>query len=116
MFNDFSNDSHYLAPEWLARLLLEKGYSLRAVFRIEHRVTAIVHYLFVLEDGRCICDCCMPMNMGIPCRHYWAAWQAGAVFFHISLVSKRYIRPIVAMHIDYSFIGGSKILTFRRQT
>ncbi|KAJ6501349.1 hypothetical protein DFH09DRAFT_944711 [Mycena vulgaris] len=49
------------------------------------------YYLAVLPDGRYICNCCMPLNLGIPCRHYYHAWiNVQGLPFHISLIWPRW--------------------------
>ncbi|KAJ6560632.1 hypothetical protein DFH09DRAFT_1083506 [Mycena vulgaris] len=50
-----------------------------------------VHQLAVLPDGRYICNCCMPLNLGIPCQHYFHAWiDVQGLPFHISLIQPRW--------------------------
>ncbi|KAE9386417.1 hypothetical protein BT96DRAFT_839265, partial [Gymnopus androsaceus JB14] len=33
------------------------------------------HYVIVHTDGCVICNCCMGLNLGIPCRHYFQLFQ-----------------------------------------
>ena len=49
--------------------------------------------LAVLPDNRYVCDCCMGLNLGIPCRHYFqplTVVKAKGLWFHIGLVRARY--------------------------
>ncbi|KAJ6543270.1 hypothetical protein DFH09DRAFT_1088967 [Mycena vulgaris] len=50
-----------------------------------------IHYLALLPDGRYICNCCMPLNLGIACQHYFHAWiDVQGLPFHISLIPPRW--------------------------
>ncbi|KAF7344160.1 SF3b1 domain-containing protein [Mycena venus] len=58
---------------------------------------ALGHFLdneawsYILSDGRYVCDCCMPSNLGIPCRHYFRIWvDVQNMPFHISLIRPRW--------------------------
>ncbi|KAJ7790346.1 hypothetical protein B0H14DRAFT_2396491, partial [Mycena olivaceomarginata] len=38
-----------------------------------------------------VCDCCMPSNLGVPCRHYFRIWiDVQNMPFHISLIRPRW--------------------------
>lgn len=71
---------------------MKRGLVVRHLLRIRHTSSGSIHYLAVLPDGRYICNCCMPLNLGIPCRHYFRAWiDVQGLPFHISLIRPRYV-------------------------
>ncbi|KAJ7301093.1 hypothetical protein DFH08DRAFT_646519, partial [Mycena albidolilacea] len=58
---------------------------------VKHESTGVVHYIAVLPDGHYVCDCCMPSNLGVPCRHYFCIWiDVQNMPFHISLIRPRW--------------------------
>ncbi|KAF9058962.1 hypothetical protein BDP27DRAFT_1201345, partial [Rhodocollybia butyracea] len=69
--NDFTNDKAYISTRWIIRLVLKQKLQIRHIFRVKRLAGITTHYLVVLKDGRAICDCCMQLNLGIPCRHYF---------------------------------------------
>ncbi|KAJ7696118.1 hypothetical protein B0H14DRAFT_3658069 [Mycena olivaceomarginata] len=76
MLNTFNNDKAHISVKWLIQL---------------HESTGASHYIAILLDGRYICDCCMPSNLGIPCRHFFRAWiDVQNLPFHISLIRPRW--------------------------
>ncbi|KAJ7159151.1 hypothetical protein C8R43DRAFT_861126, partial [Mycena crocata] len=85
--NTFENDKAHISVKWLIALVTKRGLAVRHLLRIMHESTGASHYLAVLPDGRYVCDCCMPSNLGIPCRHYFRAWvDVQNLPFHISLI------------------------------
>ncbi|KAF9488056.1 hypothetical protein BDN71DRAFT_1367621, partial [Pleurotus eryngii] len=85
--NTFQNDSAYISTQFLLRLITGRGYNVKHLFRIQHIATKAMHILVVLTDGRYICDCCMGMNLGIPCRHFWCAMtHIQSLGFHIGMI------------------------------
>ncbi|KAJ6623226.1 hypothetical protein B0H10DRAFT_2162542 [Mycena sp. CBHHK59/15] len=77
----------------------ERGLSVRHLLLVTHESTGAVHYVAILSDGRYVCDCCMPSNLGIPCRHYFPIWvDVQNLPFNISL-----IRPRKVWYQDPSF-------------
>jgi hypothetical protein len=53
-------------------------------------IIGAVPYVAVLSDGHYICDCCMPANLGIPCRHFFRIWiNVQNLPFHISHIRPR---------------------------
>lgn len=90
MMSTFENDAAYISTRWLLQLVKGQGLEVRHILRIIHKATGKVHYLVLLQDKRYICDCCMGINLGIPCRHYFAAWtNVQNLPFHIGLVRPR---------------------------
>ncbi|KAJ7234079.1 hypothetical protein C8J57DRAFT_1090006 [Mycena rebaudengoi] len=90
MFNSFQNDNAYISVRWLIELVIKRGLVVRHLLLVRHESTGTFHYIAVLSDGRYICDCCMPANLGIPCRHYFRIWiDVQNLPFHISLIRPR---------------------------
>ncbi|KAJ7207442.1 hypothetical protein GGX14DRAFT_366085 [Mycena pura] len=85
------NDRAHVSVQWLVQQVMKRGLVVRHLLRIRHTSSGSVHYLAVLPDGRYICNCCMPLNLGIPCRHYFRAWiDVQGLPFHISLIRPRW--------------------------
>ena len=91
MFNEFKNDSAYIGTPHLLSLIGEQGLSVKHLLRIIHiSESGSSHVVAVLKDGRVICDCCMGINLGIPCRHFFASWlKFQGLGFHISMIRAR---------------------------
>lgn len=90
MINTFENDAAYISTGWLLQLIKRRGLEVQHILRITHKATGKVHHLVILQDKRYICDCCMGLNLGIPCRHYFTAWTSvQGLPFHIGLVRSR---------------------------
>ncbi|KAJ7788155.1 hypothetical protein B0H14DRAFT_3095201 [Mycena olivaceomarginata] len=90
MLNTFNNDKARISVRWIIALVTKRGLSVRHLLRVKHESTGAVHYIAVLSDGRYVCDCCMPSNLGIPCRHYFRIWiDVQNMPFHISLIRPR---------------------------
>ncbi|KAJ3884853.1 hypothetical protein GG344DRAFT_91441 [Lentinula edodes] len=67
MQNNFTNDKAYISTCGIA-----------------------THYLVVLKDGCAICDCCMGLNLGIPCRHYFHLFtKVEGLVFSIGMIRAR---------------------------
>jgi hypothetical protein len=73
MVNRFENDTSYIGTAWLLRLAQGRGLQVQHLLRITHLGHGTTHILAVLPDNQYVCDCCMGMNLGIPCRHYFQA-------------------------------------------
>ncbi|KAJ6566682.1 hypothetical protein B0H19DRAFT_915710, partial [Mycena capillaripes] len=87
MFNTFNNDKAHISVKWLIQLVSKRGLSICHLILVKHESTGTGHYISILLDGRYICDCCMPSNLGIPCRHFFRAWiNVQNLPFHISLI------------------------------
>ncbi|KAJ7208121.1 hypothetical protein B0H12DRAFT_1034314 [Mycena haematopus] len=90
MLNPFTNDKAHISIRWLIALVTKRGLSVRHLLRVKHESTGAVHYIAVLSDGRYVCDCCMPSNLGLPCRHFFRIWvDVQNLPFHISLIRPR---------------------------
>ncbi len=86
----FQNDNTYISTQFLLRLITGRGYCVKYLFQIEPIATNATHILPVLTDGRYICDCCMVMNLGVPCRHFWCTMtHVQSLGFHIGMVRRR---------------------------
>ncbi|KAJ7128294.1 hypothetical protein C8R46DRAFT_1015544, partial [Mycena filopes] len=98
MLNIFDNDKAHVSVQWLIALITKRGLAVRHLLRVKHESTGVVHYIAVLSDGRYVCDCCMPSNLGIPCRHFFRIWvDVQNLPFHISLIRPRwYQQPELA--------------------
>ncbi|KAF9545974.1 hypothetical protein CPC08DRAFT_649202 [Agrocybe pediades] len=93
MVNDFSNDKAYISTRWMLQQARAQGLIIEHVLRIVHTSSGTSHYLLILNDKRFICDCCMSINLGIPCRHYFKAWTTvKGLPFHIALVRPRWYK------------------------
>lgn len=54
--------------------------------------TSSEHLVLLLDHDRYLCDCCMGVNLGIPCSHFWAVfWHARGlnVVFNLGLIRPR---------------------------
>ncbi|KAJ6552419.1 hypothetical protein DFH09DRAFT_1248667 [Mycena vulgaris] len=91
MLNTFNNDKAHVSVKWLIQLVTKRGLIVRHLLLVKHESTGASHYIAVLSDGRYICDCCMPSNLGIPCRHFFRIWiDVQNLPFHISLIRPRH--------------------------
>ncbi|KAJ7306950.1 hypothetical protein DFH08DRAFT_918535 [Mycena albidolilacea] len=85
MLNTFNNDKAHISVKWLIQLVTKRGLSVRRLLLVKHESTGASHYIAY------ICDCCMPSNLGIPCRHFFRAWiDVQNLPFHISLIRPRW--------------------------
>ncbi|KAE9391466.1 hypothetical protein BT96DRAFT_831970 [Gymnopus androsaceus JB14] len=91
MLNQFKNSSAYIPTSHLLHLCVARRLQVTHLLRIAHLSWAgSSHIPAVLSDGRVICDCCMNINLGIPCRHFFAAWlKFPGLGFHISIIRPR---------------------------
>ncbi|KAJ7205782.1 hypothetical protein GGX14DRAFT_397480 [Mycena pura] len=93
MLNLFNNDKAHVSMQWLISLVTKRGLVVRHILLVKHESTGVMHYVAVLPDGRYICDCCMPSNLGIPCRHFFRIWtDVQNLPFHISLIRPRWLQ------------------------
>lgn len=91
--NDFSNDTAYIETRWLIRLVQNQGLVPVHLVKVTHINTQAAHIIAILPDGRYVCDCCMGLNLGLVCRHYFAVWlKMPGLPFHISLIRPRYVQ------------------------
>jgi hypothetical protein len=90
MVNTFANNDTYISTKWLLQLLAGHGLHVEQLLRIIHLSGGQPHYLALLGDGRYVCDCCMGINLGIPCRHYFQALTTvPGLRFSVALVRSR---------------------------
>lgn len=90
--NDFTNDQAYISSAWLFNLVNNLKVPIHQLFKVTHQATGAIHYLVHLADDRCICDCCMGMNLGVPCRHFFNVWvKVQGLPFHMGLIRPRYV-------------------------
>ncbi|THU90541.1 hypothetical protein K435DRAFT_675928 [Dendrothele bispora CBS 962.96] len=96
MQEDFANDDRRISTHWLLRLITQQKLQVEHLLRV-HRIgteTSGLHYLEVLADGRVICDCCMQLNLGIPCRHYFQVFtRFQGLAFSIGMIRPRWLQP-----------------------
>lgn len=91
MLNSFENDNAYIGTKWFLCLITTRGLEVHHLLRIVHSSTGATHHLAILRDGRYICDCCMGLNLGLLCRHFFQAWtKIQGLQFHISFIRSRY--------------------------
>jgi hypothetical protein len=98
MFNNFSNDNACISAKWLLRQIHSRGLTIEHLLRIRRRgvnaqgnAIGQAHILVILPGGGYVCDCCMGLNLGIPCRHYFQALSVmKGLRFSISLIRPRY--------------------------
>ncbi|KAJ7277044.1 hypothetical protein C8J57DRAFT_1061554, partial [Mycena rebaudengoi] len=92
MINIFENDRANVSVNWLIEQVTKRGLIVRHLLRVKHTATSALYYIVVLPDGRYLCNCCMPLNIGIPCRHYFRIWiDVQGLPFHISLIRPRQV-------------------------
>lgn len=88
------NDAAYIATPWLLHQILECRASVQHVFKvISSGASSSQHVVLILADGRYFCDCCMGLNVGIPCRHFFAVLRAShspLIKFRIGFIRSRY--------------------------
>jgi len=70
MLSQFKNNKVYISTKWLLHLINGQGLKVIYLLQITHLRTSTTHYLAVLPDNWYVCNCCMGMNLGIPCCHY----------------------------------------------
>jgi hypothetical protein len=92
LLNNFSEDSIHISARYLLELTTARGWTCEAIFQIKHYAGQSVHYLAVLgHDWHSFCDCMMGVNLGIPCRHFYAVLRCMRPFvrFHLGLFNSR---------------------------
>ncbi|PPR02896.1 hypothetical protein CVT24_002280, partial [Panaeolus cyanescens] len=93
MINDFSNDHAYISTRWLLRLAINQGLTVTTLLQIRHMGTGSRHCLAILTEGNFLCDCCMPSNSGMPCRHFYQAMQKmPSLKFKIGFIRSRWLK------------------------
>jgi hypothetical protein len=90
MVNNFSNNTAYIGTKWLLQLLASRGLEVIHLLKVMNHGTHATHFLAMLPENLYACDCCMGMNLGIPCRHYFQVLtRMPTLSFHIGLVRAR---------------------------
>ncbi|PBK75360.1 hypothetical protein ARMSODRAFT_876894 [Armillaria solidipes] len=92
MISSFSNDSAFISTNWLLQLINGRGLNVKYLFCVQHLgPTGAEHYLAVLPDDRYICDCCMGLNLGVPCCHYFQVLSKSPnLRFNVGIVHARW--------------------------
>lgn len=100
MINEHKNDGEYIALPWLIHQVTERRLDVRFIICVTLRGTTAQHIVLILSHDRHICDCCMGVNLGIPCRHYFAALAVMVgMRFHLSAVRSRYL--VLSLKVIY---------------
>lgn len=100
--NTFSNDTIGLSAQYLVDLIHAQDHQVSRLFKVSRYDSDVVHFIVVLDGGQFVCDCMMAINLGIPCRHYYAIlYMASRISFHIGLLNPRY----VGTELDYFYIS-----------
>jgi hypothetical protein len=82
-------------------LITKRSLTVRHLLMVKHESTGVIHYIAVLPDGHYVCDCCMPSNLGVPCRHYFRIWiDVQNMPFHISLIRPRCVVLYQWLNVD----------------
>ena len=90
MVNDFQNDNAHISTVFLLRLIRGRGLVIQHLIRVTHKGTGTLHVLALLPNENYVCDCCMGMNLGLPCRHYFAVLSTMKTLkFHLGVVRQR---------------------------
>ncbi|KAF8837069.1 hypothetical protein BDN67DRAFT_909914 [Paxillus ammoniavirescens] len=86
-WNNFDNDHTFISTRWLLWQISSRGLQVQHLLKIIHKGTNMTHYLVLLPGNSYVCDCCMGMNLGIPCRHYFQALVSSPnLVFRLGLV------------------------------
>ncbi|KAJ7667377.1 hypothetical protein B0H17DRAFT_1142782 [Mycena rosella] len=109
--NNFSNDGAYIGTRFLLRLVREQGLVPSHLIKITHTETGATHIIALLPDCRYLCDCCMGINLGVVCRHFFIAWvKIPGLPFHISLIRARWYQDPTLQ------VATTPSVTLRQQT
>lgn len=88
-----TSDTSYIATTWLIHQVLERRLNIQHILRVSFDGRARSQRLvLLLSHDRYLCECCMGINIGIPCRHYFAVlrgMRSARMCFHIGLVRNR---------------------------
>jgi hypothetical protein len=68
--NNFKNDNSHISTVFLLRLIRGRALTIKHLIEVTHIGTNALHIVALLPDDSYVCDCCMGMNLGLPCRHY----------------------------------------------
>lgn len=90
MINRHENDGEYIALPWLIHQVLDRRLNVRFIVRVTLPGTMAHHVVLILDHDRHLCDCCMAINLGLPCRHYFATLSVMVgMRFHLSSIRAR---------------------------
>jgi hypothetical protein len=90
MVNEFTNEDAYISTRWLLRLTNGRGLQVRHLLRIVHQGTNKAHILAIVDNHTYVCDCAMGMSLGIPCRHYFQAFN-GLQYATFDFISESFV-------------------------
>ncbi|PPQ86528.1 hypothetical protein CVT25_007179 [Psilocybe cyanescens] len=72
MINNFTKNTAYISIQQLLQKIIGQGHQVQHLLKISHMGTVhMTHSLAILNNGFYFCDCCMGVNLGIPCQHYF---------------------------------------------
>lgn len=93
MVNSFENDSAYISMEWLLRIVRGHGLQVKHLLKVTRKgANPKTHMVALLPNNMYVCDCCMGMNLGLPCRHYFQVLSIIKHFeFDITVIKAWYI-------------------------
>lgn len=114
IINPYLSDNTYIATPWLIHLILACRLKIRHIIKVtfSSNQAATQHIVVILDHDRYLCDCCMGVNLGIPCRHYFAVLRAmGGVnmTFSLSLIRRRYVPYSIRFRVPDSLENGRRI-------
>ena len=90
MMNNFQNDNSHISTVFLLRLIHGQGLTIKHLIEVTHIGTNALHIVALLPDDSYICDCCMGMNLGLPCRHYFQVLSAIKILkFNLGVIRAR---------------------------
>ncbi|KIY60829.1 hypothetical protein CYLTODRAFT_322716, partial [Cylindrobasidium torrendii FP15055 ss-10] len=80
----FTDDNVFVGTPHLFSHISQYNLHILNMFKVWHRGYPAEHYVIIFADGQFVCDCAMPMNLGIPCHHLYAIWtHVSAVRFNL---------------------------------
>jgi hypothetical protein len=54
--------------------------------------TKALHMVTILNDENYICDCCMGLNLGLPCHHYFQVLNVmNTLKFNLGVIRQQYV-------------------------
>ncbi|KAJ3508004.1 hypothetical protein NMY22_g16753 [Coprinellus aureogranulatus] len=95
VFNNFTNDSAYLATPWLLRLITAQSHVVEQLVKVirDSQGSRVFHVVALLTNGGYVCDCAMGLSMGIPCRHFFAVLKKSAnLKLRLDIIAKRWYK------------------------
>lgn len=87
----FAADGVSLSTRYILEQLASQNLPVQQLLLVTHTATGAAHTIAVIDHQRHVCDCAMLTNLGVPCRHFYAAWQrVQGMMFHIALINRRW--------------------------